>query len=187
MNFPCDASSSPLSSSSSRMGAFLHKKHYWLAFPGGGTSLQQSEGPGTKTKSCRRAISSAVQAGSTPLKKKSALKYCSFFLKNHFLASPVCRRVSQCAQLDVSSAVARSSRAAVPQRPLFQKPGILFHKTWNGSIKKLLCISHNFLGNFRETNPRHRRTSRQAKREQITRRERRFGRKCLSLYRSVIN
>lgn len=49
----------------------------------------------------------------------------------------------------VSSAAACKQSRAVPQRPLFQEPGILFHKTWNGSIKKkLLCISTTFSVTF---------------------------------------
>ncbi len=86
MNFPCDASSSPLSSS---MGAFLHKTHYWLAFPGGGTSPQQSEGPGDKTK----LPESDTLCGSSGIdwkKKFAALKYCSFCLNSH-LGVSACR------------------------------------------------------------------------------------------------
>lgn len=130
MNFPCDASKSPLSR---RMGAL--KTHYWLAFPRGGNSLLQSGGLGTKL-ICGRAISAEICAGwKIFFSKNSPLKYCFFFLNSHLSVS-VCRRMKECAQLGVSCAAAAARSRAVPQRPLFQKPGILFHKTWNGCIKK---------------------------------------------------
>lgn len=179
MNFSCDASSSPLSSG---MGAFLHKTHYWLAFPGGGTSPQQSEGPGTKTK----LPESDIVCGSSRIdwKKKSALKYCSFCLNSH-LGVSACRRAKECAQLGASSAAARSR--AVPQRPLFQKPGILLHKTWYGSIKKLLSVSTTFLVTFGKRYLHLHWTS-DIRKEQITRSSSDLdGGVYLCLYRSVIN
>lgn len=142
MNFPCDARSSPLSSS---MGAFLHKTHYWLTFPGGGTSLQQSEGRGAK-QSCQRAISSAVRAGST--KKKSALKYCSLFLNSH-LGVSVCRRVKErSARCELSSSSQQSSATA----PTISKAGNIISQDLERLYKKVTIHFDNFPGNFRETN-----------------------------------
>lgn len=69
----------------------------------------------------------------------SARKHCNFF-QISLLRDSICDwmkvRSSPC-QFCSSSSM-HASPWAVPQRPLFQKPGILFHKTWNGSIKKLL-------------------------------------------------
>lgn len=122
-------------------GRFLAQDALLIGIPWRWTQSAAVRGP-RDTPSCRRAISSAVQAIMDRLKK---LKYCSFCLNSHVGVSVL--QASESAELGVCESCC--SRAAVPQRPLFQEPGILFHKTWNGSIKKVTNRFDNFLGNFR--------------------------------------
>ncbi len=139
MKFPCDASSSPVSSSSS-MGAFLHKTHYWLAFPGGGTSLQQCKGRATK-QSCRGAISSALHAGSTV--KKSALKYCRFFVEIHILATPFAGVWKESAQLGVWALQQHAAESSATA-PTISKAGNIISQDLVRLYKKVTIRFDNF-------------------------------------------
>lgn len=177
MNFPCDASSSPLSSG---MGAFLHKTHYWLAFPGGGTSLQQSVGPETK-QSCRRAISCAVRAGSTE-EKKSALKYGSFESKF------TCWRLRFAGEWKsaLSSVCSSSQQSSGATAPTISKAGNIISQDLERLYKKVTIRFDNFLGNFREINLRLCWTS-DTRKEQIARWSSDFGRRCWSVHLKECN
>ena len=66
----------------------------------------------------------------------------NFFQISHHNV-PTSRWMRLSAQLCLNSELS-ASPWAVLQRPLFQKPGILFHETWNDSIKKLLSLSTTF-------------------------------------------
>lgn len=73
-------------------------------------------------------------------------KYCSFCRNSH-LGVSACRRVKRVrsARRELCSC---PQRRAVPQRPLFQKPGILFHETRYGSIKSYYPFRQLFLVTF---------------------------------------
>ena len=98
MSFPCDASSSssPLSTA---MGAFLAQDALLIGIPWRWNQCAAVRGP-RDTPGCRgERFLVRVQAWIDFFFFffKSALKYCSFCLKIHMLASPGCRRVGRSA------------------------------------------------------------------------------------------
>lgn len=143
------------------MGAFLHKTHYWLAFPGGGTSLQQFRGAlGPKRKSCGRAIYSAALEKQDEKKKKERKKnlHENITVDIHMSAFGVLRgewKEWRSARIGSARCSSSAAAAAVPQRPLFQKPGMFISQDFaTGSIQKkkkkvTIHFEQLFLGNFR--------------------------------------
>lgn len=178
MNFPCDASSSPLSGSS--MGAFLHKTHYWLAFPGGGTSLQQPEGPGTKKVAGKRYLPRFRQDRLNKICIKILLflsKFTSWRLRLQASERVRSARHELCSSSQQSSATA----------PTISKAGNIISQDLVRLYKKVTIHFDNFPGNFQETSLSLHRTS-DIRREQITRSSSDLdGNVYLWLCRSVIN
>lgn len=126
-----------------------------MAFPGGGTSLQQFRGAlGPKRKSCGRAIYSAALEKQDEKKKKERKKICMKILLSTF----TCRRLAFCEASEKSGAQLESARLAVAalqqqqqchSAHYFKSRECLFHKTllralYKKKKKKLLSISNNF-------------------------------------------
>lgn len=136
--------------------------HYWLAFPVGGTKpaspQARSSTAGPRDKHATHGRTRIFAGEVNTHKKNCKKKFCIKILPIRFQIQILWRRLrfegfvffilrggrGREGKRVCGALSAALQRSAVPQRPLFQKPGIWFHKTWNGSVKKLLSFSTTF-------------------------------------------
>lgn len=111
--------------------------------------MQQSEGP---QRYRRGGMLLRLEAGQS---KKNALKNIALSFQIRILACPFAREAKECAQLGVSSAAACAQSSATA--PTISKDGNIISQDLERLYKKKKKVTmyfDNFLGNFRETNPR---------------------------------